>query len=77
MIRARNEYNENRKSGLDEFDVSVVDSNLEVVPIEIKDNKDGTYEVTYTVPKEDKYKINVKLKEDNQTVDIRGSPITV
>ena len=77
IIRARNEFNENRTSGRDEFIVTVVSSALENVSTEIEDLHNGTYKVTYTAPKPDKYKISVKLKEDNQIIDVRESPITV
>lgn len=84
-IRARNEFNENRLSGLDEFQVTVVSVNdvSIVAETKVEDMNNGTYKVTFTVPKEDTYKINVYFMEDKQgsdtksKIDVRGSPITV
>ena len=78
IIRARNEFNENRTSGLDEFAVSVVSSDItNIEDVKIDDLQNGCYRVTFTAPKEDKYKIIVQLKEDSQVKEIRGSPVIV
>ena len=86
MIRARNDENENRLSGLDKFECTVVSESdmTKSVPTEITDLKNGTYMVKFTVPKSEepdaapeKYRISVKLIGDKEKVDIRGSPITV
>ena len=79
MIRARNDENENRLSGLDNFEVTVVSENDMTKSIETKivDNNDGTYLCTFTPPDNDKYRISVKLIGDKEKVDIRGSPVSV
>ena len=78
-IRARNDENENRLSGLDNFEVTVVSENDMTKSIETKivDNNDGTYTCTFTPPDNDKYRISVKLIGDKEKVDIRGSPVSV
>ena len=52
MIRARNDENENRLSGLDKFECTVVSESdmTKSVPTEITDLKNGTYMVKFTVP---------------------------
>ena len=79
LIRARNDENENRLSGLDNFEVSVVSENDMTKSIETKivDKNDGTYSCTFTPPDGDKYRISVKLIGDKEKVDIRGSPVSV
>ena len=79
LIRARNDENENRLSGLDNFEVSVVSENDMTKSIETKivDQNDGTYLCTFTPPDNDKYRISVKLIGDKEKVDIRGSPVSV
>ena len=63
---------------LDEFAVSVISSELtNVEDVKIDDLQNGCYRVTFTAPKEDKYKIIVQLKEDSQVKEIRGSPVIV
>ena len=76
IIRARNELNENRISGLDNIVVNVVeDVNKEIVPVTLVDNQNGTHTATFIPPIAGKYKISVLLKEDNNiTSDLRGSP---
>jgi dynein heavy chain len=53
MIRARNDENENRLSGLDKFECTVVSESdmTKSVPTEVTDLKNGTYMVKFTVPK--------------------------
>ena len=79
IIRARNDENENRLSGLDNFEVTVVSENDMTKSIETKivDNNDGTYLCTFTPTDSDKYRISVKLIGDKEKVDIRGSPVNV
>ena len=81
VVRARNEFNDNRVSGRDNFVVTVVSSGLESVPVNITDQNDGTYKVEFTAPKADKYKISVMLKEGKEPqinlVNVRESPILV
>lgn len=78
VIRARNELNENRISGRDEFLVTVVEEQtMEIIPHVIEDNKNGTYKVIYTPPNSGKYKITVQTLEENIKKSIRGSPISV
>ena len=78
-IRARNDENENRLSGLDNFEVTVVSENDMTKSVETKilDLNDGTYICTFTPPDNDKYRISVKLIGDKEKVDIRGSPVSV
>lgn len=78
IIRSKNELNENRTSGLDNFMVNIYEfTTLEIIPRTITDNNDGTYRVEFTAPNLGKYKISVSLKEDNQTHDVRDSPLLV
>ena len=79
-IRARNDENENRLSGRDTFEVTVVSENdmtKSIEPITITDLQNGTYDVKFTPPDGDKYRISVKLVGDKEKVDVRGSPISV
>jgi dynein heavy chain len=78
MIRAKNELNENRSSGMDEFTCSIVDSvSMENIQPTITDLKNGLYRVEYTPLKAIKYKISIGLKEENVSQNIRGSPIDI
>jgi dynein heavy chain len=78
MIRAKNELNENRTSGMDEFTCTIVEIvTMENVPNTITDLKNGLYRVEYTAPKVGRYKISIGLKEDSISQNIRGSPIDV
>ncbi len=78
MVRSKNELNENRTSGRDNFICTVVDNNtLEDIPTIITDLNNGLYRVEYTPTRPGKYKISVMLREDNQNENLRGSPIVV
>lgn len=78
IIRAKNELNENRTSGLDDIKVTIFSSTLEEVhDVTITDLNNGTYRVDLTVPQKDRYKISVMLREDNITHNLRDSPLNV
>jgi dynein heavy chain len=60
LIRAKNELNENRSSGLDNFVVNIFSqsySELEV-PVVITDLKNGTYKVEFTAPNHPNIKLH-------------------
>lgn len=71
IIRARNELNENRDSGRDNFIITIVeDVKMDLIPYEVEDLNNGTYKVIYTPPNEGKYKINVQYLEENSKIFI-------
>jgi dynein heavy chain len=73
LIQARNMNGENRKSGADEYVISVRQDNVEI-EFEKVDYDNGRYEIFYT-PAAGEVKIDVKLvNEFEKAVPIRGSP---
>lgn len=83
IIQARNEHEENRTSGRDDFMVTVTtrprneDEQPKEIPCEIKDTNDGKYFVKYHVEEECDVDIMVKYQDGKgkwQTV--RGAPYT-
>lgn len=77
VIQARNDNDENRKSGLDNFAVIITTIGEDSKKIEAKltDNDDGTYLVTYQVDDPCEVKIEVLFENEKQKmVPIRGSP---
>jgi len=79
IIQARNENEENRISGRDNFKVSVMtrEENPVEIPVEITDTNDGKYYVKYMVDKECDVDIKVAY-ENNKGIwkTVRGSPYT-
>jgi len=77
IIQARNDHDENRKSGRDNFAVKITSLGEEtkVIESELVDNNDGTYRVTYTVDEPAEVKIEISFENEKQKmVPIRGSP---
>ena len=77
IIQARNDHDENRKSGRDNFAVKVITVGDASKQIEanIVDNDDGTYLVTYQVDEPCEVKIQITFENEKQKmVPIRGSP---
>lgn len=77
IIQARNENDENRTSGRDNFNIKIktVEDNPEEIAAEIVDADNGKYYVKFLVPKECEIDINVAYQNNKgawQTV--RGSP---
>lgn len=91
IVQTRNKKNENRESGNDankveiytEHEETIEDAEGEthaemvktIIPCEIKDVNNGTYEVTYTYDKEGEVLINVFFGDDKgEMKPIRGAP---
>ena len=68
-----------RTSGGDEFDVTILDKDGLGIHPKIKDNKDGTYMVTYKASQGGKYSIEVEFKGTHGGAGgpLRGSPFEV
>jgi len=86
IIQARNELSENRKSGMDKYEVKVKvikeegeeEGEDEFIECEIIDNNDGTTEVIFESPKECKAKVDIKyIDENDEAIPIRGNPFSV
>jgi hypothetical protein len=78
IIQARNDNSENRSSGRDVFQISVItEDDKQEIPADIVDNDDGSYHVSYKVDRECRASISVKFKDDKgKFVELRGSPYT-
>lgn len=77
VIQARNDLNENRLSGNDEFEIVIKSSTDRRKEIEntLVDRGDGSYLVTYQVEEVGDYDIEINFLNDKQVfVPIRGSP---
>lgn len=77
VIQARNDLNENRLSGNDEFEVVIRSSTDRRKEIEntLTDRGDGSYLCTYQVEEVGDYDIEINFMNDKQVfVPIRGSP---
>ena len=77
IIQARNDQNENRKSGRDCFQVKIVTKgeNSREIPCDIDDHNDGQYYVKYQLDTEEEVSITVLFKdEQGNMVPVRGSP---
>ena len=77
LIQARNDNDENRKSGNDNFAVKIttVGENPKQIDAELIDNDDGTYLVRYEVDEPTEVKIEITFENEKQKmVPIRGSP---
>ena len=77
VIQARNDLNENRVSGNDEFKVVICSSEDRKKKIEntLVDRGDGSYLVTYQADEPGDYEIEINFMNDKQLfVPIRGSP---
>lgn len=78
VIQARNDNCENRTSGRDQFQITIItEDDKQEIPSEIVDNDDGSYHVSYKVDRECRAMISVKFKDDKgKFVELRGSPYT-
>jgi dynein heavy chain len=77
VIQARNDLNENRVSGNDEWEVNIVNPADKKQKIEHTnvDRGDGSYLLTYQVEEPGEYEIEINFLNDKQVmVPIRGSP---
>jgi dynein heavy chain len=77
LIQARNDLDENRKSGRDNFVVKIttVEDEPKEIPTQITDKDDGSYNVKYVIPEPCDCKIEILFEDDKGTmVAIRGSP---
>jgi len=77
IIQARNDQNENRKSGRDDFQVKIVTKGdvPREIAAEIDDHNDGQYYVKYQVEEECEVQISVLFKDESGSmVPVRGSP---
>jgi filamin len=69
-----------KKTGGDAFDVTVEDSNGDLMPVDIKDNGDGTYKVTYQPKDPGVYHIDVIERNATNPLyydHLKNSPIDV
>ena len=66
IIQARNEQEENRTSGRDQFQVSIktIEENPQEIPAEIEDTNDGKYYVSYTVDREVECEVKVAYQNN-------------
>lgn len=77
IIQARNENEENRTSGRDNFQVQIktVEDEPKEIPNEIEDRNDGKYYVKYSVDREVEVDIKVAYQNNKgQWQSVRGSP---
>jgi hypothetical protein len=66
-IVTRDKRNKVKKEGGEKIKVLI---NRGEVKVDLKDNRDGTYEATYSLPGKGQYQFNVLLNDQ----DIKGSP---
>lgn len=79
VIQARNDLNENRISGNDQYEVQIckADNPQEKITSTLEDRGDGSYLCRYKVEEEGDYSIKINFCDDKQNwVPIRGSPYT-
>lgn len=77
IIQARNDHDENRRSGRDHFEVKItaIGEGPKQIETKIEDNDDGTYLVSYQVEDPSEVKIEITFENEKQKmVPIRGSP---
>lgn len=77
IIQARNEQEENRTSGRDEFQVTVTPRDVDPfdIPVTIEDADDGKYYVKYTVEQEVQVDVRVQYQDNKGNwKNVRGSP---
>ena len=75
IIQARNDEGQNRKSGRDQFQITIKADNGQEVPYELDDHNDGQYFVKYSVDHECSVNITVLFMDDKgKMVPVRGSP---
>ncbi|EGG21588.1 gelation factor [Cavenderia fasciculata] len=72
-VKAVNYYGEPLPTGGENFTVSVVGADGEVIPVTLKDNGNGIYDGTYTASNPQNYTVQIKLNAD----DIKNSPFNV
>jgi dynein heavy chain len=79
IIQARNDLNENRQSGRDNFEIRITKAGTqETIDAELKDMDNGQYNVTYQVEEQCDLRVEVRFEDDKGNfVHIRGSPYTV
>jgi hypothetical protein len=68
VIQARNDNGENRKSGRDNFFVTIKTSDKKEIPCEIVDNDNGSYFVKYQVDQECEVTIDVTFEDDKKKI---------
>jgi len=69
-----------KSTGGDLFDVFIEDPNFDNLPVEIKDNNDGTYTVEYQPHEPGKHHVAIVLRNKEHPLDIehiKNSPIDV
>jgi hypothetical protein len=77
IIQARNDHDENRTSGRDNFQVKVTQTGdaPKEIPSELVDNDDGTYHISYQVDEPAEVKIDITFENaKGKMIPIRGSP---
>jgi dynein heavy chain, axonemal len=80
IIQARNDHDENRSSGNDKWIVTIKtkgDVPKTIDNIEVVDNDDGSYLVTYQVDEPCKAVIDIQLFSDGMEIPLRGNPYQV
>uniref|UniRef100_A0A7S2QUS9 Uncharacterized protein n=1 Tax=Triparma pacifica TaxID=91992 RepID=A0A7S2QUS9_9STRA len=84
IIQARDENNQNRTSGGDEFVVTIVHlgggeegEDVNIHGVHVQDQDDGTYVVMYTAPNPGEYEVQVEFKGTfgGSEGAVRGSPV--
>jgi len=78
-IQARNKKGDKVKHGGDAFDVEVIGPDDVPLDVKIKDNKDGTYAVSYQPLAPGNHKIDVVLRGDNPLFydHVKNSPVVL
>jgi len=69
-----------KNEGGDQFDVIIEDPLFDILPVEIKDNHDGTYTVEYQPHEPGKHHVDVILRNQEHPLDfehIKNSPVDV
>lgn len=64
IVRARNKNNENRESGRDKVEVSIIKDN-EKIECQVEDLMNGNYKVCYVLPEAGTYSIDVFIEDEN------------
>jgi len=75
VIQARNDEGQNRKSGRDQFEITIKSDTIAAIPYELDDHNDGQYFVKYQVDVECAVTITILFRDDkDKMVPLRGSP---
>jgi hypothetical protein len=72
-IKAKDKYGKDIPTGGDPFEVTAEDENGNDVPVEVKDNGDGTYDCRYAPITSGRHKVQARLRGK----PVGGSPYTV